>query len=141
MLKRVAMTKHNMQILVIFPYETMLHQLHYSICVMTTLYSNFIKAPCTITKFYFGSSVPQIFQGLHLPPGSSLPHLRFGPYVWPSSSGHLLGDIPGPRYTQRLTWNLKMDPRKRRYLLETHHFQVPAVSFSGVHPKEQTAVP
>ena len=30
-----------------------------------------------------------------------------------------------------LTWNLKISPWKRRFLLETHHFQVPAVSFRG----------
>ncbi len=28
-------------------------------------------------------------------------------------------------HPQKQTWNLKMDPWKRRFLLETHHFQVP----------------
>ena len=31
----------------------------------------------------------------------------------------------------KLTWNLKMKLWKRRFLLQTHHFQVPAVSFRG----------
>ena len=34
-------------------------------------------------------------------------------------------------HPRKLTWNLKMKPWKRRFLLKTHHFQVPAVSFRG----------
>ena len=75
-----------------------------TICVMTTFTATSSKLHVPSRNSILDQVFPKNFQGLHLPPGSSLPHLRFGPYVWPSSSGHLLGDIPGPWYTPKNSW-------------------------------------
>ena len=39
-----------------------------------------------------------------------------------NKAGLVQGEFPFP---PKQTWNLKMDPWTRRFLLETHHFQVP----------------